>query len=63
MEARNCRSDRRETGTQVGQIEKTENRIEYQIQKSVNIFCEDRKPNAKIRKIRKPQLTPTEKPI
>ena len=58
MEARNCRSDRRETGTQKGQIGKTENRIEYQIQKSVNIFCEERKPNAKIRKIRKPQLTP-----
>ena len=29
VEARNCRSDRRETGTQIGQIGKTENRIGY----------------------------------
>ena len=34
---------------------KTENRIEFQIRKPVNIFRENRKPNAKIRKIRKPQ--------
>ena len=90
VEARNCRSDRRETGTQIDQIGKTENRveyeirkpvyifftktknqtlkfgktenrIEYQIRKPVNIFRENRKPNAKIRKIRKPQRTPKPK--
>ena len=33
MEARNCRSDRRETGTQIGQLGKIENRIGYQIRK------------------------------
>ena len=58
MEAPNCRSDRRETGTQVGKIGKTENHIGYQIRKSVSIFRENRKPNAKKRKIRQPQLTP-----
>ena len=31
VEARNCRSDRRETGTEIGQTGKTENRIGYQI--------------------------------
>ena len=36
-------------------MQKTENRIEYQILKPVNIFRENRKPNAKIRKICKPQ--------
>ena len=55
MEAHNCRSDRRETGTPTSSNRKTENRIEFQIRKSVNIFRENRKPNAKIRKIRKPQ--------
>ena len=50
MKARNCRSDRRETGTQIGQIGKTENRIGYQIRKPVSIFRENRKPNAKQRK-------------
>ena len=40
MEARNCRSDRRETGTQIGQIGKSENRIGYQIRKPVSIFQE-----------------------
>ena len=34
VEARNCRSDRRETGTQIGLIGKTENRIGYQILKT-----------------------------
>ena len=29
MEARNCRSDRRETGTQIGQIGKTENPLVF----------------------------------
>ena len=33
MEARNCRSDRRETGTQIGQIGEIEKRIGYQIRK------------------------------
>ena len=89
VEARNCRSDRRETGSQIDQIGKnrkphrmksenpsifftktknqtlkfgkTENRIEYHIRKPVNIFRENRKPNAKIRKIRKPQRTPKPK--
>ena len=51
MEAHNCRSDRRETGTQIGQRGKTENRIGYQIRKPVNIFRENRKPNAKKRKM------------
>ena len=55
MEERNCRSDRRETGTQIGQIGKTENRIGYQVRKPVNIFRENRKPDTKKRKIRKPQ--------
>ena len=54
VEARNCRSDRRETGTQTDQIGKTENRVEYEIRKPVNIFHENQKPNAKIRKNRKP---------
>ena len=58
MEAPNCRSDRRETGTQVGKIGKTENHIGYQIRKPVSIFRENRKPNGKKRKIRQPQLTP-----
>ena len=31
VEARNCRSDRREIGTQIGETGKTENRIGYQI--------------------------------
>ena len=52
----NCRPDRRETGTQIGQIGKTENRIGYQIRKPVSIFRENRKPNAKQRKIRKPAM-------
>ena len=55
MEARNCRSDRRETGTQIGQIGKTENHIGYQIRKPVGIFREKRKPDAEKRKIRKLQ--------
>ena len=55
MEALNFRLDRRETGTQIGQIGKTENRIEYQNRKPVGIFRENRKPNAKKRKIRKPR--------
>ena len=38
VEARNCRSDRRETGTQIGLIGKTENRIGYQIRKPVSNF-------------------------
>ena len=40
VEARNCRSDRRETGTQIGQIRKIENRIGYQIRKPAGIFRE-----------------------
>ena len=55
MEARNYRSDRRETGTPNSSNRKTENRIEFQIRKPVKIFRENRKPNAKIWKIRKPQ--------
>ena len=42
VEAHNCRSDRRETGTQIGHIGKTENRIGYQIRKPVTIFREKR---------------------
>ena len=61
VDARNCRSDRRETGTQIGQIGKTKNRIGYKIRKPVNIFCENREPNVKNRKIRKPQWTPKPK--
>ena len=38
VEARNCRSDRRETGTQIGLIGKTENRIGYQTRKPVSNF-------------------------
>ena len=53
VEARNCRSDRRETGTQIGLIGKTENRIGYQILKPVSIFPENRRPNVKKRSIRK----------
>ena len=55
VEARNCRSDRRETGTQIGQIRKIENRIGYQIRKPAGIFRENRKPDAEKRNIRKPQ--------
>ena len=44
-----------ETGTQIGQIGKTENHIGYQIRKPVGIFREKRKPDAKKRKIRKLQ--------
>ena len=36
--ARSCRSGRRETGTQIGLIGKTENHIGYQIRKPVCIF-------------------------
>lgn len=61
VEARNCRSDRRETETPMGQKGKTENRIGYQIRKPVGIFRENRKPNAEKRKIRKPQWTPKPK--
>ena len=74
VEARNYRSDRRETGTLIGQIGETENCIGYQIRKPVNTFRENRKPNAYQRKICKPQRntktekaklfgTKTEKPI
>ena len=45
VEARNCRSDRRETGTQIDQIGKTGNHVEYEIRKPVNIFHENQKPN------------------
>ena len=65
MEARNCRSDRRETGTQIGQIGKTENHIGYQIRKPVGIFREKRKPDAENRKTENPQTAmnaKTEKP-
>ena len=55
VEARNCRSDRRETGTQIGQIGKIGNRIGYQIRKPAGIFRENRKPDAEKRNIRKPQ--------
>ena len=55
VEPRNYRIDRRETGTQIGQIGKAKNCIGYQIRKPVIIFRENRKPNAKKRKIRKPQ--------
>ena len=41
VEARNCRSNRKETGTQIGQIGKIENRIGYQIRKPF-IFRENR---------------------
>ena len=49
------------TKNQTLKFGKTENRIEYQIRKPVNIFRENRKPNAKIRKICKPQRTPNRK--
>ena len=42
-------------------IGKTENRIEYQIRKPVNSFRGKRKPNAKIRKMRKLQRAPKPK--
>ena len=62
VEPRNYRIDRRETGTQIGQIGKAKNCIGYQIRKLSSIFRENRKPNAKKRKIRKPQRkTKTEK--
>ena len=57
-EARNCLSGRRETGTQIGQMGKTENCIRYQIRKPVSIFRENRKSNAEKQKIRKQQWTP-----
>ena len=50
VEPRNYRIDRRETGTQIGQIGKAKNCIGYQIRKPVSIFRENRKPNAKKRK-------------
>ena len=53
VEERNCRSDRRETGTQIGQIGKTENRIGYQVREPVNIFRENRQPDTK--KTKNPQ--------
>ena len=43
---------KRNCGTQKG---KTENHIEYQIQKPKSIFEKNRRPNAKNRKMRKPQ--------
>ena len=55
MEARNCPSDRRESGTQTGQIGKPKTASNIKSEKPVNIFRENRKPNAKIWKIRKPQ--------
>ena len=55
MEAQNCCSDRRETGTQTG---KTENHIAYLIRSPDSVFDEKRKPNAEKRKIRKPRKTP-----
>ena len=60
VEARSCRSDRRETGTQIGLIGKTENCIGYQSRKPVSIFCKNRKPNAK--KTENPQTAMTTKP-
>ena len=60
VEARSCRSDRRETGTQIGLIGKTENCIGYQSRKPVSIFSENRKPNAK--KTENPQTAMTTKP-
>ena len=57
-EARNCLSGRRETGTQIGQMGKTENCIWYQIREPVSIFRENRKSNAEKQKIRKQQWTP-----
>ena len=57
-EARNCLSGRRETGTQIGQMGKTENCIWYQIQEPVSIFRENRISNAEKQKIRKQQWTP-----
>ena len=60
VEALSCRSDRRETGTQIGLIGKTENCIGYQSRKPVSIFCENRKPNAK--KTENPQTVMTTKP-
>ena len=56
-EARNCLSGRRETGTQIGQMGKTENCIWYQIREPVSIFRENRKSNAEKQKIRKQQWT------
>ena len=56
--ARNCLSGRRETGTQIGQMGKTENCIWYQIREPVSIFRENRKSNAEKQKIRKQQWTP-----
>ena len=47
MEAHNCCSEWRETGTQ---IEKTENHMEYQSKKSTNIFDENWNPNSKKKK-------------
>ena len=47
---RNCRSDRRETGTQIGQRGKTENRIGYQNRKPVSIFREKRNQMLKYEK-------------
>ena len=44
------------------QIGKTENHIRYQIQKPISIFYENRKPNAKIRKIHKVRWTQALKP-
>ena len=57
-EARNCLSGWRETGTQIGQMGKTENCIWYQIREPVSIFRENRKSNAEKQKIRKQQWTP-----
>ena len=39
VEARNCRSDRRETGTQIGQIGKTENRIDIKSENPLVFFA------------------------
>ena len=39
MEARNSRPDRREIGTQIGLIGKTENRIGYQIRRPVSVLA------------------------
>ena len=39
VETRNCRSDRRETGTQIGQIGKTENRIDIKSENPLVFFA------------------------
>ena len=62
METRNCRSDRRETGTQIGQIGKTENRIDIKSENPLVIFAKIENHMLKTENPQTTMNTKTEKP-